>query len=608
MRCVLSGGKGGAAAGFAAAMLCLALSFAPLAMAETAPPPTVIMQAVPPDSPRPSAAFVPVDPNDPLAYVVRYDRWTEADERGFGEFIQGIADSTCNTVNACLKGKGNPFRASDPAWLSFRSDCADLPYYLRAYYAWKRGLPFSYEAAVEPRGYTRDIRYTAHGNMVVERRDVLTDSITGPVLLDTMRDIVSSAMYRIHPDLDTPLPPDHYSVRLDPKAIKPGTIIYDPNGHLATIYRVEPDGRILFIDAHPDNSLTRETYDRRFVRSSPGMGAGFKNWRPLVLEGATRNARGELIGGHVVVATNARLADFSDEQFFGNGAQKPADTDWSSGKFTLNREVLDYYDYVRAKLAGGVLRFDPIQEVRNMVRSNCDDLRYRALAVDIAVTAGIENKAQPERLPYNIYGTEGEWETYSTPSRDARLKTAFKELRDEAERFVRLYQAHDSKITYAGHDLVGDLIATYDRESTACSVSYKRTDGSQVALSYNEALKRLFTMSFDPYHCVERRWGAADPQELATCRDGPEKWAWYLAEQGLRNQMDRTYEVRMDHDLAALKEPGGQGKGVARSPDVDVRSYLLQMQKEGLPIAANKTVTGGAGRSVTAQKTAPQLP
>ncbi len=605
MRCAQSGGWGWAA-GNVAATFYFALALALPATAETTTSPTVIMQAIPPDTPQPSSAPIFVDPKDPLAYVVRYDRWTEADERGFGEFIQGIADSDCNTVDACLKGKGNPFRASDPAWLNFRSDCADLPYYLRAYYAWKRGLPFSYESAVEPRGYTRDIRYTARGNTVIERRGVLTDSITGPALLDTMRDVISSAMYRIHPDLDTPLPPDHYSVPLDPKAIRAGTVIYDPNGHLATIYRVEPDGRILFIDAHPDNSLTRETYDKRFVRSSPGMGAGFKNWRPLMLEGAIRNAHGEFIGGHIVAAMNAQLVDFSDEQFFGTGTQKLADEDWSRGKFTLNGEVLDYYDYVRAKLAGGVLRFDPIQEVRNMVRSNCEDLHYRALAVDIAIAAGMENKTQPERLPYNIYGTEGDWETYSTPSRDARLKTAFKELRDEVERFVRLYAAHDSKITYAGHNLMGDLIATYDRESSACSVSYRRTDGSQVTLSYIDALKRLFAMSFDPYHCVERRWGATDPKELATCQDGPEKRAWYDAEQGLRNQLERSYEARMDHELTALKEAGGQGKGVAQPPDIDVRAFLLRVQKEGLPPAASSTASsGGTGSAVTAQKAPP---
>ena len=47
---------------------------------------------------------------------------------------------------------------------------------------------------------TRDIRYSAQGNQVVQRRDVTTGSISGPRLLDTLRDTISSAMYRIHPD------------------------------------------------------------------------------------------------------------------------------------------------------------------------------------------------------------------------------------------------------------------------------------------------------------------------------------------------------------------------------------------------------------------------
>ena len=111
---------------------------------------------------------------------------------------------------------------------------------------------------------------------------------------------------------------------------------------------------------------------------------------------------------------------------------------------------MDYYDYVRAKLAGGKLSFDPLQEVADMVQSNCADLSYRADAVTVALAAGLQNQAEPERLPVNIYGTEGDWEDYSTPSRDARLKTAFKELRDNAERFMTLYRAHDPRLVYRG--------------------------------------------------------------------------------------------------------------------------------------------------------------
>src|SRR6185437_7048774 len=162
-------------------------------------------------------------------YVVRYDHWTPADERGFGEFITAIGDSGCRTVDDCLHGPGNPFRASDPEGVYFRSDCADLPYTLRFYYAWKRGLPFAYVSAVEPRGHTRDVRYTARGNAVAERTTVAGGAVSGYAVFDTLRDTISSATYRIHPDLEEPLEQDFYSPAIQPGSIRPGTVIYDPN-------------------------------------------------------------------------------------------------------------------------------------------------------------------------------------------------------------------------------------------------------------------------------------------------------------------------------------------------------------------------------------------
>jgi hypothetical protein len=498
------------------------------------------------------------------AYHIRQLAWTEADERGFGEFITAIGGSNCRTVDSCLHNEANPFRASDPGGAVFRSDCADLPYVLRFYYAWHRGLPFSYVSDVSPRGHASDIRYSARGNQVEHRTDI-EDGANAMAEMNILRDAVSSATYRIHPELEEPQESDFYSPALTPKSIHPGTVIYDPNGHLAIIWRIEPDGRIRYIDAHPDNSLTRGFYDLRFVRSSPGMGVGFKNWRPLRLE-----------HGHAVLAKNAEIADFSLSQFFGNGA-RPADSDWKSGHFTLNGEELDYYDYVRARLAGDRLSFDPLVEIRDMVQSNCADLSYRADAVTVALAAGLQNQAEPARLPVNIYGTEGDWEDYSTPSRDARLKTAFKELRDTAQRFMNLYQAHDPRLVYGGSNLSADMLAAYDRAASSCSVNYLRSDGSRVSFGYEEARQRLFRMSFDPYQCVEHRWGAVD-EELSTCHDSMVKQGWYAAEQSLRNQIDRTYEAQMDWSLQGL-EHGGPEVGVAAPPDTDARGYLLSQRK-----------------------------
>jgi hypothetical protein len=505
---------------------------------------------------------------------IQSETWTAADERGYGEFIAGIGASGCRTVDICLKDVANPFRASDPADFTFQSDCADLPYVLRFYYAWKRGLPFSHVSDVSPRGRARDIRYSARGNQVEARRDVLSGD-NAFATLARLRDQISSATYRIHPALDGN---DLYSPALTPRSIGAGTVIYDPNGHLAIVWKIESDGRIRYIDAHPDNSLTRGYYDLRFVRASPGMGAGFKNWRPVRLAGAVRARDGVLVGGRILRASNAQIGDFALTQFFGTGLDSghgvPGDdSDWRRGVFVLNGQRLDYYDYVRAALGGGALHFDPLREVADMVASNCADLGYRADAVTVALAAGIQNQSQPERLPPNIYGTEGDWETWSTPSRDARLKTAFKAVRDKAQRFIALWRAHDPQLNYRGGDLPGDMLAVYDRAAAQCSLSYARSDGSRVTLGYEEARRRLFAMSFDPHHCAELRWGARGG-ELATCRDGALKRRWYDAEQGLRNQIDRTYEARMDFSLGELEA----GQPVT-PPDTDARGAMIAEQQ-----------------------------
>ncbi len=512
---------------------------------------------------------------NPSEWRILKDRWTESDEAAYADFIQAIGESDCRTTDECLKDPANIYRGLNPVGVSFYADCADLPYVLRAYFAWMNGLPFAYASAVAPNGYTRDIRYVASGNRVIEKFAVTTfpgsRPMDGMAVLRGIANRVSSAMYRIHPEEQRGLPSDQYSTAIDPRSIRPGTTVYDPNGHLIVVYRVDPDGRIHYIDAHPDNSITRGVYGRKFVRSRPSMGAGFKNWRPVRLEGATRAADGTLVGGRYVYASNDELDDFSVDQFFGNHV--PNRQSWSAGSFAYDGTVMDYYDWVRASVAGRNLVYDPLVETRNMMGALCDDLQYRVHAVDEAIAAGISAKPQPARLPRNIYGTEGEWEIYSTPSRDARLKTSFVELRDEMARFVELVESGSDRVSYQGLDIRADLARIHAEESQACSITYTNSNGEPVPLSFAEVHQRLFDLSFDPYHCAERRWGATDPAELASCPDGATKQAWYEAEQRLRNQPDRTYDTRMDFSLGELRARA-EGSGWDNPPDIEVGALL----------------------------------
>lgn len=519
------------------------------------------------------AAALPVP--EGFRWRVTRTEWAASDERAFGEFVTAIGESNCRTFDECLKGPWNIYRASDPKGMFFYADCADLPYALRAYFAWKNGLPFSYVSGVAPVGRSNDLRYSRYGNYAYKRVDVVP-AVPGAFsnarsVLNAINNVVSSAMYRVAPDVARGELFDFYPVKIDRGSIRPGTVIYDPNGHVAVVYSVDEDGRIRFIDTHPDNTLTRGSYGKRFVRASPPMGAGFKNWRPMKLVGATQGADGTWHGGRVVLARDSEIADWSDEQFF--GTEMPRAAQWQAARFVHNGEAFDYYDYVRAALAKGEVDYDPILETRLMVRELCDDLHYRAQAIDVAVKADINKRAQPARLPNNIYGTNGDWETYSTPSRDARLKASFVEMRERITRFLKMVEVNDPKLDYEGTDIRRDLSAAYREEAEACNVSYTASDGSIRTLTFEEARARVFDFSFDPHHCPERRWGARDGKELATCTDDAAKTAWFHAQARLRNQIDRTYDVEMGFTLAEL-QARAEGSGRDTPPDIDVAGVL----------------------------------
>jgi len=550
------------------------------------PPPGPTTASLDPQPPAPGADGDPASqpapggvdaPAQPWQWRIMRTSWTERDEKGYEEFVQKIGESGCRNMHACLVGAdSNPlFRVSNPTGMHFYADCADLPYMLRAYFAWKNGLPFSYSTAVTPLGFSSDIRYTARGNQIASRRDLVDATIDARRAIPQIVDSISSAHYRYPPNASGKLLPDHYPVRISRESIKPGTIIYDPNGHVAVVYKVTAEGRIHYIDTHPDNSLTRGVYGKSFTRASPGMGAGFKRWRPLTLVGAVQRPDGSHHGGRIVPAPDKDIPDWSDEQFFGIDPNRAKP--WNAGKFALNGEVLEYYDYVRKRLARAGFRYDPLDETRSLVRSLCEDLKYRVDAVDVAIKAGIHKRSQPDRLPNNIYGTDGDWETYSTPSRDARLKTAFRELREEVARFLALAGAGSAQLAYAGEDLKRDLRQVYLEETGACTISYQRSDGSDRQLSFAEAARRLFLLSFDPHHCPERRWGARDPEELGPCVDGADKRAWYEAQRRLRNQPDRPYDVRMGFTLREL-ERAAPGSGIDQPPVIDVLALLEDAQ------------------------------
>lgn len=468
-----------------------------------------------------------------LYWKIKNDSWNDSFELSYQNFIHtlGMArkNGACHTTDECLRSPiANPIYFSmNPSRLqNIFSDCADLPFVLRAYFSWMNDLPFSYPtdlvAASSFSHNESDIRYSRYGNIITEKHLVNYGENINKVLQNVV-DSISSASFRTNASLNDSgdLFRDTYPVDINRFSIVPGTVVYDPNGHVAIVYEVTKSGQIHMIDAHPDNSLTTITYGEKFSRSSVKVAGGFSNFRPF-----------SVAGGTIVAKKNSELPGFSLIQY-------------QSDPFIYKGQVVTFYEYVRDVLADGDIIYNPISEFTNTMDEICQDIKYREDAVNISLQANLQNQIHPTLLPENIYAADGDWETYATPSRDARLKASVRETKEYLTKVINGYKNHSPNIIYQGNDLVSDLRDIYLTKSNACTV--KANSDSQINLDF--ILMNLFALSFDPYHCAELRWGLVGN---SNCTTDANKMNWYTAEQGLRNRIDRDYSIKTDYDVDTL--------------------------------------------------------
>jgi hypothetical protein len=386
-----------------------------------APPPPVALSAT-----------VPVLPT-PGPWRITKTEWTRADEEGFGGFVRAIAQSACSTTISCMQTAANFYHDSDSASFLFRADCAKWSYMLRAYYASKNGLPFSYVSMIAGDG--SDLRFTQTSNRALMRTDIV-DSGTGidtDAVLQQLHDKVWTATYRMDPESQTPVAQDFYSPKIQPGSIRAGTAIYDINGHVMIVYDVGPDGGILYMDAHPDETVTRGTYGVHVPKSPARLGGGFKNFRPLKLEGATLSPDGSYVGGYIVPAQNEQIADFSLEQYLGNAPT--ADGDDPAKQFRYNNVALDLYEYARASMSNGAFAFNPVYELEVSMGSLCRDAQDGTRKAKERVRNG--------------------------------LATLYSDLSND----VALWQQRDLRVVYHGISLKQTLNETYAAQQRACRLT-----------------------------------------------------------------------------------------------------------------------------------------
>jgi hypothetical protein len=499
------------------------------------PPLAALPEAPPPAAPGRSTLDLPLRDAWPAV-----NAWNPTMEAEYSAFIArlgaAIAERRCRRLDRCLRDPSvnTLFDAASDRALALTVDCADLPYILRAYFAFKRRLPFGYVSHVRGRG--TDPRYMLH--VRPDRWRAWTEFRNPRAVMGAMVDDVHSGMYRVAPDVPGG---DLYPPRIDREGVRPGTAYYDPNGHVLVVIEVRPDGSVYLIDGHPDGSLTYKRFGEAFAIGTRPLGGGFQDFRPLRWDGA-----------HLTRLANAEIATFDgDSQWNPPSWQPPRAPDGGAPQQIVR---VTYHQWVRQRLAAPDAVVDPVHDLREEVASLCRDVADRAEAVDAAVAAGVPRQPHPAALPWNIYGTTGDWETWSTPSRDARLKAAVRQIHDELA------------ASAADAALRARLLAAWSEEVArpGCVTRYVNSAGATVTLSLEAVLDRLFALSFDPYQCIELRWGAAaGSAELATCPDDATRRGWYRAEQRLRHQIDRNYGVATP--LTA---------GPEAPPDVDPRRPL----------------------------------
>jgi len=480
------------------------------------------------------------------AWKLSRNFWAEEDEKVYSDFVAAIGKSKHSNLNRFIKdSKANPLHGEEDKKFNLSADCADLPYLVRAYVAYKLRLPFSYTASISGRG--GDERYS-RGNRPASFKD--QDYFSSPQQLFNQVVLINSGYYRTGVEIEDS---DFYPVKIHKKSIVPGTVYYDPDGHVAIVSEVNDDGRIRVIDAHPDRTISKPWFGAKFTRGEKSNGGGFKRWRPIRYTSDSKTVR----------TRNHNIVDYS------------ADDQFHKTFTTKGRAGLSYHNYVRLALCDDARKSDPVQEFTFMMKDLHEDISYRAVAVSLSIEKGISGRSHPGALPWNIYGTDGVWEEFSTPSRDARLKVAFREFYDRTRQMIiEAEQNFAAGGTAYARQLAAVFLQLYQQLSPELSMSYINSIGKRMVLSFDDVSQRLFKLSFDPYHSVEYRWGAQG-EELASSPDNESKRRFYQLESRLRNQLERAYN-----------QPTPLSMGPEQPPETNTSGWLIAYL-QGKPVDAS---------------------
>jgi hypothetical protein len=489
----------------------------------------------PDEPPRPHAASGTVWP--------LRNSWNRATEDLYSAWIEKLFDAPLDTEpswkawHEVLRDKSRNLLfnylglGEDNVTMNLRPDCADFAYFLRAYFAFKMGLPFGYSncsrngkcyqwfniehpeatrpapppepkiasatlALPEPAEPPANALAPAGG--APPKRPGATPSFGE--YLRIVGDVVHSGSVRTSANDDNT---DFYTVPLTQETLRPGTVYADPYGHVMLLVRRVPQsadaaGVLLAVDAEPDGTVARKRFWRGtfLFAHEPSFGsAGFKHFRPIV--------RGE--NGALRRLTNAQIA------------KNPDYGDFSPEQSQL--AVEDFYDRMEEAMSPAPL--DPLRAMKEAITALEEQVNTRVTSVENGrkYQGGHGEIAMPDGPA--IFATTGAWEDFSTPARDFRLLIAIDVVRGYPDRVARQPGRYAMPKDKSLAEVKAELQSVLAAELAARRFSYARSDGSPWKLSLKEVIDRAghLEMAYNPNDCVELRWGAPEnSDEASTCQ------------------------------------------------------------------------------------------
>jgi hypothetical protein len=457
--------------------------------------------------------------------------WTRATENLFSAWIEKLFDDPLDAtpswpaLHEVLRDRKRNILfdylglGEDEMKMVLRPDCADLPYFLRAYFAFKMGLPFGFSNCSRGGGGKgpQCFQWFSIQNARAERPSTTgQDADTAPSeaapkrlglaagfgqFLHTVADTVHSGTARTPLNSDNT---DSYPVALSQATLRPGVVYADPYGHVLMIVRRVPEkdgaaGIILAVDGQPDGTVARKRFWRGnflFAQDPALGGPGFKRFRPIVREpnGALRRQTNSEI------AKNPQYADFSLEQ--------------------SKLGVEAFYDRMDDVMSPEPL--DPMAAMKDAIDSLEEQVKVRVTSVENGrkfLGSGRGEASMPDGA--TIFETMGAWEDFSTPSRDLRLLIAIDVVRGFPDRVARRPERYAMPQGKSVADVKAALQNELTSELATRKFTYPRTDGSTWTLALKDMVDRMpeLEMAYNPNDCVELRWGAsANSNEVSTCR------------------------------------------------------------------------------------------